>query len=71
LPGNKDFYSTPSETLQYFSGYELQNLATPAEFVNAVEDGFGYRGRGQPATEPSRIVGDDALVTSYTAIFPE
>ena len=55
----------------YLSGSDLQDLATPAEYVDAVRDGFTYRGDGAPATPPSRITGEDALITSYTAIFPE
>jgi alanine dehydrogenase len=55
----------------YLSGDELTELADPGEFVEAVEEGFRYRGEGSPATPPSRISGENALITSYTAIFPE
>lgn len=58
-------------TALYLPGDELEGLANTEEFVEAVEEGFRYRGEGSPATPPSRISGKDALITSYTAIFPE
>lgn len=58
-------------TALYLSGEELAGLATPEEFVSAVEDGFRYRGEGSPATAPSRLSGDGTTVTSYKVIFPE
>ncbi|MFT4946227.1 MAG: alanine dehydrogenase [Natronomonas sp.] len=58
-------------TALYFSGEESAGLATPGEFVEAVEDGFRYRGEGSPATAPSRLSGEKTTVTSYKIIFPE
>ncbi len=55
----------------YVSGEELDGLATPSEFVSAVEKGYQYRGEGSPASAPSRLVSESAKVTSYKVIFPE
>lgn len=55
----------------YLSGRDLKDLATPAEFVDAVHDGYAYRGDGDPATSPARVGTDESVITSYTASFPE
>src|SRR6056297_3385961 len=55
----------------HLSGRDLKDLATPAEFVDAVHDGYAYRGDGDPATSPARVGTDDSVITSYTASFPE
>lgn len=55
----------------YLPGDELADLAEPSEYVDAVKQGFAYRGDGAPATAPARIGGDDSVITSYTAVFPE
>src|SRR6056297_3153917 len=55
----------------YLSGRDLKDLVTPAEVVDAVRDGYAFRGEGAPATAPSRIGTDDSVITSYTAAFPE
>lgn len=55
----------------YLSGDDLKGLATLPEIVDAVRDGFRFRGEGDPATAPSRIGTDDSVITSYTAVFPE
>jgi len=54
----------------YLSGKDLKGLATPSEIVDAVRDGYAFRGEGAPATAPSRIGTDDSVITSYTAAFP-
>ena len=55
----------------YLSGAELADLAEPEEYVDAVRDGYRFRGEGAPATAPARIGTEDSVVTSYTAVFPE
>lgn len=60
-----------SDEALYLSGDELADLAEPSEYVDAVKQGFAYRGNGAPATAPARIGGEDAVITSYTAVFPE
>lgn len=55
----------------YLSGRDLKDLATPAEFVDAVHDGYALRGDGDPATSPARIGTEDSVITSYTVSFPE
>ena len=55
----------------YLSGRDLKDLATPAEFVDAVHDGYALRGEGDPATSPARIGTEESVITSYTVSFPE
>lgn len=55
----------------HLSGRDLKDLAEPAEFVDAVHDGYAFRGDGDPATSPARVGTDDTVITSYTASFPE
>jgi alanine dehydrogenase len=55
----------------YLSGRELNDLATQAEIVDAVHEGYALRGDGDPATSPARIGTDDSVITSYTVSFPE
>lgn len=59
------------ESQLYLSGRDLKDLATPAEFVEAVHEGYALRGDGDPATAPARIGTDDSVITSYTVSFPE
>jgi len=59
------------EAQLYLSGRDLKDLATPAEFVDVVHDGYALRGDGDPATSPARIGTDEAVITSYTVSFPE
>lgn len=55
----------------YLSGSDLKDLVKPSEIIDAVHDGYAFRGEGAPATSPSRIGTDDSVITSYTAAFPE
>ena len=55
----------------YLSGDDLKGLATLPEIVDAVRDGYVFRGEGAPATAPARIGTDESVITSYTAVFPE
>ncbi len=51
----------------------VDDLATPAEYVDAVRDGYRQRGEGAPAHPRSKFLRADpeGLLTSYAAILPE
>jgi alanine dehydrogenase len=55
----------------YLSGRDLAGLAKPREFVEAVREGFEYRGEGAPAMAPARIRGTETTTTAYTVEFPD
>jgi len=57
----------------FLSSDELSGLATPAEYVDAVRDGYRQRGEGAPARPRTRITGGDppGMLTGYTAILPD
>ena len=52
---------------------DLAGLATPAEYVDAVADGYRQRGEGAPAEPRTALVGAEppGLLTGYSAILPE
>jgi len=56
----------------FLSNDELEDLATPAEFVDAVRDAYRQVGEGAPAEPRTSLVGADppGLLTSYVAILP-
>jgi len=61
-----------TETL-FLRSDELDGLATPAEFVDAVREGYRQRGEGA-AAEPRTKLGSDAppgMLTTYGAILPD
>ena len=51
----------------------VDGLATPAEYVTAVEAGYRQRGEGAPATPRTRLFNEEppGMLTGYTAILPE
>ncbi|WP_235853535.1 ornithine cyclodeaminase family protein [Halosimplex salinum] len=51
----------------------MTGLATPAEYVDVVRDGYRQRGEGAPARPRTRLLGGDppGMLTGYTAILPE
>jgi len=57
----------------FLSSDDLTRLATPAEYVDAVREGYRQRGEGAPARPRTRITGGDppGMLTGYTAILPE
>ena len=61
-----------TETL-YLTSEDVAGLATPAEYVEAVREGYGQRGRGAPAEPRTRLDGSDppGMLTGYFAILPE
>jgi alanine dehydrogenase len=56
-----------------FSATDVADLATPAEYVTAVREGYRQRGDGAPARPRSVLTSESppGLVTEYTAILPE
>ena len=59
--------------VRFLSSDDLHGLATPAEYVEAVRDGYRQRGDGAPARPRTRLDSDDpqGFLTSYTAILPD
>jgi alanine dehydrogenase len=64
---------TGMSEVQFLSSEELDGLATPAEYVDAVQDGYRQRGEGAPARPRTRLDSDNprGFLTGYTAILPE
>ena len=60
------------ETL-FLTSEDVRGLATPAEYVDAVREGYRQRGTGAPARPRTRLTGGDppGMLTGYTAILPE
>lgn len=52
---------------------DLDGLATPADYVDAVREGYRQSGEGAPARPRTRLKGEDppGMLTGYTAILPE
>lgn len=61
-----------TETL-YCSSAELADLAAPADYVDAVREGYRQVGEGAPAEPRTKLVADDppGMLTSYVAVLPE
>lgn len=57
----------------FLSTDELRDLATPAEFVDAVRDAYRQVGEGAPAEPRTALTSDDpaGMLTSYIAVLPE
>ncbi|MFB6101562.1 MAG: ornithine cyclodeaminase family protein [Haloplanus sp.] len=61
-----------TETL-FLTSDDVAGLATPAEYVDAVREGYRQRGEGAPAEPRTALYNDDppGLFTSYAAVLPE
>ncbi|MFB6194669.1 MAG: ornithine cyclodeaminase family protein [Haloplanus sp.] len=61
-----------TETL-FLTSDDVAGLATPAEYVDAVREGYRQRGEGAPAEPRTALYNDDppGLFTSYTAVLPD
>jgi alanine dehydrogenase len=59
--------------VQYLSSDDLAGLATPAEYVDAVREGYRQRGEGAPAEPRTRLDSDDppGFLTGYFAVLPD
>jgi alanine dehydrogenase len=60
-------------TARFLSSAETADLATPAEYVDAVREGYRQRGHGAPAKPRQRLDNADppGMLTGYFAILPE
>ncbi|MFB6139290.1 MAG: ornithine cyclodeaminase family protein [Halosimplex sp.] len=63
----------PDRSALFLSSDDVAGLATPAEYVDAVREGYRQRGEGAPARPRTRLLNDDppGMLTGYTAILPE
>jgi alanine dehydrogenase len=61
-----------TETL-FLTSEDVAELATPAEYVDAVRDGYRQRGQGAPAEPRTKLASDDpkGMLTTYAAVLPE
>lgn len=59
--------------LRYLTSTDIEGLATPAEYVDAVREGYRQRGEGAPAEPRTRLDSDDppGMLTGYLAVLPE
>jgi len=60
-------------TARFLTSADVTGLATPAEYVEAVREGYRQRGEGAPARPRTRLVGGDppGMLTGYSAVLPE
>ena len=60
-----------TETL-FLRSDEVSDLASPAEYVDVVREGYRQRGEGAPAEPRTALDGDPSgMLTTYAAILPE
>ncbi|NKE37001.1 ornithine cyclodeaminase family protein [Natronococcus sp. JC468] len=57
----------------FLTSDDVDGLATPAEYVDAVREGYRQRGTGAPAQPRSKLVREDpaGMLTGYAAILPD
>lgn len=57
----------------FLTSDDVAGLATPAEYVEHVADGYRQRGEGAPTEPRTALFGNDppGMLTSYSAILPE
>jgi alanine dehydrogenase len=57
----------------FLSSEDTAGLATPAEYVDAVREGYRQRGNGAPAEPRQKLVAGDppGMLTGYMAVLPE
>jgi alanine dehydrogenase len=60
-------------TARFLSSDDVDDLATPAEFVDAVREGYRQRGEGAPAEPRTKLFRRDppGMLTDYAAVLPE
>jgi len=58
--------------VRYLTSADVADLATPAEYVDAVRDGYRQRGEGAPAEPRTQLFSDEPAgsISSYVAILP-
>jgi alanine dehydrogenase len=64
---------TTDSTALFLTSDDVADLATPAEYVDAVREGYRERGEGAPAEPRTTLFNDDpgGMLTGYLAILPE
>ncbi|ELY84228.1 ornithine cyclodeaminase family protein [Natrinema gari] len=57
----------------FLTSSDVDTLATPSEYVDAVRDGYRQRGEGAPAQPRSKFLREDpeGMFTAYAAILPD
>ncbi|RDZ34544.1 MULTISPECIES: ornithine cyclodeaminase family protein [unclassified Haloferax] len=57
----------------FLTSDEISGLATPAEYVEAVREGYRQRGEGAPAEPRTKLFNREppGMLTSYAAVLPE
>ncbi|QCW02047.1 ornithine cyclodeaminase family protein [Natrinema pallidum] len=57
----------------FLASSDVDSLATPAEYVDAVREGYRQRGEGAPAQPRSKFLREDpaGMFTAYAAILPD
>ncbi|UPV99412.1 ornithine cyclodeaminase family protein [Halorussus gelatinilyticus] len=57
----------------FLTSEEVSGLATPAEYVEAVRDGYRQRGEGAPARPRAKLTNAEppGMLTDYSAVLPE
>ncbi|ELZ94282.1 ornithine cyclodeaminase [Haloferax mucosum ATCC BAA-1512] len=57
----------------FLTSDEVSGLATPAEYVDAVREGYRQRGEGAPAEPRTKLFNGDppGMFTTYAAVLPE
>ena len=65
--------ATRTDEALFLTSEECTGLATPAEYVAAVREGYRQRGHGAPAAPRTTLTNDDppGMLTGYAAILPE
>jgi len=60
-------------TARFLSSDDVDGLATPAEYVDAVREGYRQRGEGAPAEPRTKLLQADppGMLTEYAAVLPE
>ncbi|MFC7226449.1 ornithine cyclodeaminase family protein [Salinirubellus salinus] len=58
--------------VRFLTSDEISGLATPAEYVDAVREGYRDRGNGAPAEPRTKLVNADppGMLTGYMAVLP-
>ncbi|MFC4449609.1 ornithine cyclodeaminase family protein [Halorussus aquaticus] len=57
----------------FLTSDEVSGLASPAEYVEAVREGYRQRGEGAPARPRAKLTNEDppGMLTDYSAVLPE
>lgn len=57
----------------FLTSDEISGLATPAEYVAAVREGYRQRGEGAPAEPRTKLFNREppGMLTTYAAVLPE